>query len=342
MQCSKEMMTINLEFNRIFDGVIYSKGHYSNPECRYVQENSGQTKYTFTVSLDKCGTEFVNAFDTQNQSYLENVLVLQNEPGIQEVWDTVRSVRCLWEGNIKDTLSVAFSIGMLSQEIITFSGDTAMAKLDVLMGRGPLGQPANGLVKIGEEMTLAVSVSGDPGFDLQVKDCKAVDAEGKNSVALTDEQGCILKPKLFGAFQKTRDTGSSGASIIAYAYFNAFKFPDEMDLMIECNIELCKTDCDICPKDGQQVIPAKRRRRDVSYNDTITGDWVTMGKLVRVILPEDLNKKAALELSTKDHICMTIHSFVFSTAVLVTLLIITSFISLCLYMKRREKMYLKY
>ncbi|KAL1514094.1 hypothetical protein ABEB36_003413 [Hypothenemus hampei] len=342
VQCSKEMMTINIEFNRVFNGVIYSKGFFSNPECRYVLENSGQVNYTFTVSLDKCGTQFVNAFDTQNQSYLENILVLQNELGIQEVWDTVRSVRCLWEGNLKDTLSVAFSIGMLSQEIITFSGDTAMAKLDVVLGRGPFGEPANSLVKIGEQMTLVISVSGDPGFDLQVKDCKAVDVDGKNSVALTDEDGCILKPKLFGAFQKTRETGNSGASIIAYAYFNAFKFPDQMDLMIECNIELCKSDCGICTKEGQQVDPAKKRRkRDVSYNAT-EGDWVTMGKLVRVVLPEELNQKIVSNITNKDNICVSLPNFVIATTVLVTLLVITSLTCLYLWAKRGEKFHFKY
>ncbi|XP_050306190.1 mediator of DNA damage checkpoint protein 1-like isoform X2 [Anthonomus grandis grandis] len=340
VQCGKEMMTINIEFNREFNGVIYSKGYYSNPECLYVKENSGQTKYSFTVNLEMCGTQFVTAGEIADQSYLENVLVIQNESGIQEVWDTVRSVRCLWGQNVKDTLSVAFSIGMLSQEIVTFSGDVAMAKLDVVLGRGPFGEPANGLVKIGEEMTLVVSVSGDPTFDLQVKDCKALDTDNKNSIALTDEDGCILKPKLFGAFQKTRETGNSGASIISYAHFNAFKFPDEMDLMIECNIELCKNDCDICPIEGQQVDPAKRRRRrDVSNS---TGDWITMGKLIKVILPEDLNQRTALEVTSRDHVCMTTTSFVFSGAVLVSLLVLTSFICICLWMKRREKMYLKY
>lgn len=99
---------------------------------------------------------------------------------------------------------------MLTQEIVTFSGDTAMAKLDILLGRGPTGQTANGLVKIGEPMTLVVSVSGDPGFDIQVKDCRAVDSTGTHSIQLTDDDGCILKPKLFGAFQKTRSTGDSG------------------------------------------------------------------------------------------------------------------------------------
>lgn len=57
---------------------------------------------------------------------------------------------------------------MLNQEIVTFSGDTATAKLDIQVGRGPFAPTADGLVKIGETMTLVVSVEGDPGFDLQV------------------------------------------------------------------------------------------------------------------------------------------------------------------------------
>ncbi|XP_060526398.1 uncharacterized protein LOC132702010 isoform X2 [Cylas formicarius] len=339
VQCGKEMMTINIEFSREFNGIIYSKGYYNMPECRYVQENSGQTKYTFTVNLNMCGTEFVNAFDTEGKSYLENILVLQNEAGIQEVWDTIRSVRCLWEGNLQDTLSVAFSIGMLSQEIVTFSGDTAMAKLDVLMGRGPFGQPANGLVKIGEHMTLIVSVTGDPGFDLQVKDCKAIDSTSANSVQLTDESGCVLKPKLFGAFQKTRDTGNSGASIIAYSYFNAFKFPDVMDLMIECNIELCKTDCDMCSKDNQPLEPTLRRKREVSGNDTLA-DGVTMGKHLRVVLPEDLNEGIPLKLQVTDDVCMSLRSFMFSAGVLISLLTVTSVTTTCLWVRKGNPKYL--
>lgn len=47
------------------------------------------------------------------------------------MWDTIRRVRCLWEGNIKESLSVSLAIGMLSQEIVTFSGDTAIARLDI-------------------------------------------------------------------------------------------------------------------------------------------------------------------------------------------------------------------
>lgn len=100
--------------------------------------------------------------------FLSSFRSVQNEPGIQEVWDTVRRVRCLWEGNINKALTVNFSVDMLNQEIVTFSGDTASAKLDIQVGRGPFAPTADGLVKIGETMTLVVSVEGDPAFDLQV------------------------------------------------------------------------------------------------------------------------------------------------------------------------------
>ncbi|EZA58941.1 hypothetical protein X777_16900 [Ooceraea biroi] len=350
--CSKTMMTINIEFNRAFDGVIYSKGYYMNPECRYVAQNSGQTKYSFTLSLDSCGTQFINDFEGEaGQAYLENVLVLQNEPGIQEVWDTVRRVRCLWEGNINKALTVNFSVDMLNQEIVTFSGDTATAKLDIQIGRGPFAPAADGLVKIGETMTLVVSVEGDPGFDLQVRDCVARDEASTNMLQLTDERGCILKPKLFGAFQKTNDTGNTGASIIAYAFFQAFKFPDVMDLFIECNIELCKTDCEPCPDANQQIEPG-RRRRSVTYsppfntstNPVLLSDPVRIGRGFKVIMLDDLSaassqilesmEETAIEAMTKvNNVCMSNGGFYMAFSLMLSTLFVAIVSAAVLYIK---------
>ncbi|KAL6442234.1 hypothetical protein ACFW04_002477 [Cataglyphis niger] len=351
VECSKTMMTINIEFNRAFDGVIYSKGFYMNPECRYVEQNSGQTKYSFTVSLESCGTQFINDFEGEaGQAYLENVLVLQNEPGIQEVWDTVRRVRCLWEGNINKALTVNFSVDMLNQEIVTFSGDTATAKLDIQIGRGPFAPAADGLVKIGETMTLVVSVEGDPGFDLQVRDCVARDEASTNMLQLTDERGCILKPKLFGAFQKTNDTGNTGASIIAYAFFQAFKFPDVMDLFIECNIELCKTDCESCPEGEQQIEPGRRRRSimytstNTSTNPVLLSDPVRVGRRFKVIMLDDLStassqilesmEETAVETMTKaKDVCMSNGGFYTTFSLMLSTLFVATISAAVLYIK---------
>ncbi|KYQ48046.1 hypothetical protein ALC60_13006 [Trachymyrmex zeteki] len=297
VECSKTMMTINVEFNRVFDGIIYSKGYYSNPECIYVKQNSGSTRYSFTVNLDSCGTQFINDFTgPAGQAYLENVLVLQNEPSIQEVWDTVRRVRCLWEGNINQTLRMNLSVDMLNQEIIAFNGDTAVTKLGIQIGRGPFAPIANGLIKIGETMTLVISVEGDSDFDLQVRDCSARDEMSTNMLQLTDERGCTLKPKLFGAFQKTKDTANTGASVIAYAFFQAFKFPDVLGVFIECNVELCKTNCEPCPEANQQIEPGRRRRSLMNApssnnltNSVPLSDAVRVGRRFKVIMLDDLN-----------------------------------------------------
>lgn len=287
VDCGKEMMTINIEFNKPYNGIIYSQEHYNEPQCVYVRENSNQVKFSFTVSLNTCGTRFYSDFKNEGQAYLENVLVLQNELGIQEVWDHIRRVRCLWEGNLVKQLASSLSVGMLTQITSNFSGDTAMARLDIQMGRGPFAPEANGLVKIGEIMTLVVTVTGDPGFDIIVRECIARDSEMQHVVPLTDSNGCVLKPKLFGAFQKTRETGNTGASIIAYAFFTAFKFPDEMDLLIQCDVELCKTDCDVCASPGS--IEPRRKRRDIVHLGNRTAEPITtIGKGLRVVFAEDL------------------------------------------------------
>ncbi|KAK1118570.1 hypothetical protein K0M31_014876 [Melipona bicolor] len=336
-----------------------------NPECRYVEQNSGQTQYSFTVSLDSCGTQFINDFAGEaGQAYLENVLVLQNEPGIQEVWDTVRRVRCLWEGNINKALTVNFSVDMLNQEIVTFSGDTATARLDIQVGRGPFAPAADGLVKIGETMTLVVTVEGDPGFDLQVRDCLARDESSANTVQLTDERGCILKPKLFGAFQKTNDTGNTGASIIAYAYFQAFKFPDVMDLFIECNVELCKTDCEPCPDANQQIEPGRRRRSINTYiaastnastisngSPVLLSDPIRVARRFKVIMVDDLSKASnqilqqleetaveevatsATSATSTTNVCMTHSGFYTAISFFLTTILVTTISAVTLYVK---------
>jgi len=70
-----------------------------------------------------------------------------------------------------------------------------------------------------------------------VRDCVARDVANINVVKLTDEHGCILRPKLIGAFQKTRETGASGSSIIAYAFFQ-----------VKCNSSCIQKHCIIVIK----------------------------------------------------------------------------------------------
>ena len=48
-------MRVNIEFDRPFYGMIFSKGHYSDPNCVHVRPGSGQLSATFDVYLNSCG-----------------------------------------------------------------------------------------------------------------------------------------------------------------------------------------------------------------------------------------------------------------------------------------------
>ena len=56
-------------------------------------------------------------------------------------------------------------------------------------------------------------------FLLQVRDCIAHDGNRNNSVILTDNNGCVLKKKLMGPWQKTRQTGNAEVNLLAFAFF---------------------------------------------------------------------------------------------------------------------------
>lgn len=143
---------------------------------------------------------------------------------------------------------------MLDTQIVSFSGDSATASMDIQIGKGPNAPSVNGLVKIGDTLTMVIAIEGDPGFDVQVQECIAHDGNRSNAVTLTDSRGCVLKKKLMGPWQKSTQTGRPGVSLVAFSFFQAFKFPDQMEVFLECNVELCKNGCDICPEDASLVL----------------------------------------------------------------------------------------
>ena len=73
-------------------------------------------------------------------------------------------------------------------------------------------------------------------FDMRVKSCEASD--GKNApIHLTDEEGCVLRPKMLSRFMKVRNNDGQ-ATVTSYAYFHAFKFPDSMSVYMKCKVSI--------------------------------------------------------------------------------------------------------
>ncbi|XP_013790932.2 uncharacterized protein LOC106474787 [Limulus polyphemus] len=342
VKCEKETMGVRIEFSEPFNGIIYSKGFYSDSTCLYVAPKSSRSVYEFTVYLDRCGTQFVDQFNQGGQAYLENTIIIQNEPGFQEVWDTARNIRCLWTGQFERTVTSNVNVDMLDIISITYSGDSVDSYMDIQVGRGPFAAPVTGLVRIGDTLTAVVYVQGANDFDIHVKECFAHAGDVSRGIQLTDARGCVIKKKLMGPWQMTSQTGNSGASIIAYAFFQAFKFPDTMEVFLECNIELCKFQCqNYCPEYPQpRSVRNKRETRGniqmveedkdgiLRLKDRVEPIRLLRG--IRVVSPEDItvseSRNGTTTLSTgkfNNHdagLCLSTPSFI--TALVITLLIL--------------------
>lgn len=95
VQCEKTHMRVNIEFDRPFYGMIFSKGFYSDSHCVHLKPGTGHLSATFEIFLNSCGMSSsanhnTNGYSpTPSGSYVENTIIIQYDPYVQEVWDQV-------------------------------------------------------------------------------------------------------------------------------------------------------------------------------------------------------------------------------------------------------------
>ena len=98
---------------------------------------------------------------------------------------------------------------------------------------------------------------------MRVKSCVASDGSG-HVINLSDEFGCVLRPKMISRFLKAR-APDERATVITYAFFHAFKFPDALSVHIKCKVEICRNGC----LDHCQLTGNSNERKDVLINDAL-------------------------------------------------------------------------
>lgn len=115
--------------------------------------------------------------------------------------------------------------------------------MEIQEGTGPGSREVSKIVPVGQPMTIVVAINDYNGqFDMRVKSCVAHDGV-QQPIALTDEYGCVLRPKMLTPFTKIRNPADKKATVLSYSRFLAFKFPDSMTVQIQCTVEVCRNGC---------------------------------------------------------------------------------------------------
>ena len=74
-----------------------------------------------------------------------------------------------------------------------------------------------------------------------MRNCVAHDGT-RAPIQLVDEKGCVTRPKIMSPFKKVKNFDPT-ANVLAYAYFQAFKFPDSMNVHFQCVVQVCRGNC---------------------------------------------------------------------------------------------------
>lgn len=247
VQCEKASMRVSVDFDRPFYGMIFSKGHYSDSNCVHMKSGTGALNAQFEIYLNSCG---MSASETTSYgqpnpagSFVENTIIVQYDPLVQEVWDQARKLRCTWYDYYEKKVTFKpFQVDMLNAVTANFLGDNLQCWMQVQVGKGPWASEVSGIVKIGQTMTMVLAIKDDENkFDMLVRNCVAHDGH-RAPIQLVDGSGCVVRPKVMSKFQKIKNFGSS-ASVVSYAYFKAFKFPDSMNVHFQCVIQVCRYQC---------------------------------------------------------------------------------------------------
>lgn len=248
VQCEKSSIRVNIKFDRPFYGMVFSKGFYSDPKCIHLTAGSGTITASFEIFLNQCGMTSSGNTETNGQpnpagSFVENTVIIQYDPLVQEVWDQARKLRCTWYDYYEKSVTFRpFQVDMINSVTANFLGDNLQCWMQIQVGKGPWSSEVSGIVKIGQTMTMVLGIKDDENkFDMLVRNCVAHDGK-RSPIQLVDELGCVTRPKIMSNFQKLKNFGSS-ASVVSYAFFQAFKFPDSMNVHFQCVIQVCRYNC---------------------------------------------------------------------------------------------------
>jgi hypothetical protein len=361
VKCEKNMMKVFIGFDKPFYGIVFSKGHYSNANCIHLPAGLGRTQANFEISIHACGTAgntenglYGYGADSGSGTYFENIIVIQYDPQVQEVWDQARKLRCTWHDQYEKSVTFRpFPVDMLDVVRADFAGDNVGCWMQIQVGKGPWASEVSGLVKIGQTMTMVLAIKDDDSkFDMLVRNCMAHDGK-RAPIQLVDQRGCVTRPKLMSRFTKIKNFGAS-ASVLSYAHFQAFKFPDSMEVHFQCTIQICRYQCPEQCTDPGVVAPLhlethpRDERTSLRYKRE-TAEEVGVNRIIRVVSSGDLtfpldNSSAPTmvfpaEEPSDGMICMTTPGFAATLVVLLGILLASSLLSalLCLRLKPKSK-----
>ncbi|XP_026316294.1 uncharacterized protein LOC113227558 [Hyposmocoma kahamanoa] len=312
-----------------FNGIVYPAGLGSNSSClrEYI---SARGDLQYTVPLRGCNTMSTDN-DDGTVEYFNNIIV---QPHLKLVTGQGRGyhVRCRYRRRDLTNFHVyrphADRLTNSLTDVTNDEYDEESGLLPSVTMKIYKGDPENkevaSNVRIGDTLTLVVSLEKQKQFGILVSECSVRDGLGWAEQSLIADDGCPLDGEIMGMFQYASDKQSARVA------FPAHKFPYTASVYYTCEVILCdlnhQSDCEPCAHKHKRL--RRQAEESPAKVEVFTGLYVNEADSVE---NEDVTSE-----KKEDEICISQRNFAIGICVAGIILMICVIAAIAFILARRR------
>jgi len=229
--CRAGIMTIKVETPNRFLGVVHARD-FRRPACTSYGLGTLETPLNINMLAEKTSDDYCGVFINEKSEERSVAVAVRIHKTLELADDKFYMITCGKAG------------------FQNRNNETSLVTLQLLREGRKVQQ-----VVYGREYTLKAHISQPDGtFGMKVKRCFSF-SDQNSTVELVDERGCP-EPSIMSEFSYDRLSGTAEAKL-----FSMFKFPDSNRVHFQCDIVICKGDCDkpVC-EFSTESLPAPQAR----------------------------------------------------------------------------------
>lgn len=339
VDCNSDYIVVNINTRSgRFNGMVYPRGLSKNSTClwEWVQKPA---PIRYTLPLRGCNT-MSTELDTGEIEYFNTIVV---QPHLKLVTNQGRGfhIRCRYNTR-NNTVMVnnPLKVDLMAAHPLIASAAMPGCSMRIFSGDPDKKEVAEN-VKIGDPLTLVITLDKQDIYGLRVTDCIVRDGLDWGEQKLLNKEGCPVDPEIMGIFKYSEDKTTASVK------FQAHKFPYTPSVYYQCNVKLClkaNGGCDNLPLNCKNRL---RRQANDASNPTTKGEGIpaTIEVYSGLYVNEanDVSKDSEgdsifSEKASEESICISQRSFAIGICIAGLVLILLVLIAaLCLLTKRRKK-----
>ncbi|XP_050426524.1 cuticlin-4 [Adelges cooleyi] len=334
IECNNKEIRVNIDTtSKSFTGIVYPKGLAKNSSCM-AEFNHQKSPVVYRLPLRSCNTMSTYLNDGIVEYF--NTIVLQPHRKLVTNQGKGFHIRCKYQTN-EQSLTNVMNMSTPEETSMVEGAKMPTCIMKIFSGKTVKPDVAEN-VKIGDPLTMVISIDSEDTFGLFITDCLVRDGLGWGDQRLIDKYGCSIEDEIMGQFQYSENKTT------AVVNFQAHKFPYTTSVYYQCHVHLCTKANGGCANTPPNCSNKKRIRREDQPADDESPATIEVYSGLYVneaadsASPEQMDQVAREKISDDPYsICISQRNFAISIAIAGLILMLLTVITALILLTRRNK-----